>query len=123
MLKVLEELGDSGKPTIEVYNKIDLLDQPPKLPPGNKALRVSALRRQGISRLLEKIDGSIDEDPLVRARFLVEAHQGDLLAQIHASGRLVRREVRDSQVLLEVEAPRSVLEKLRQFRIPSREPG
>ena len=123
VLKVLEELGDSGKPTIEVYNKIDLLDQPPKLPPGNKALRVSALRRQGISRLLEKIDGSIDEDPLVRARFLVEAHQGDLLAQIHASGRLVRREVRDSQVLLEVEAPRSVLEKLRQFRIPSREPG
>ena len=123
VLKVLEELGDSGKPTIEVYNKIDLLDQPPKLPPGDKALRVSALRGQGISRLLEKIDGSIDEDPLVRARFLVAAHQGDLLAQIHASGRLVRREVRDSQVLLEVEAPRSVVEKFRQFRIPSGEAG
>jgi len=123
VLKVLEELGDSGKATLEVYNKADLLEQPPRLPPGDNVLKVSALRRQGISRLLERIDESISGDPLVRARFRVEARQGELLAQIHAQGRLVRREVRDSQVLLEVEAPRSVVEKLRQLGGPSRGPG
>ena len=69
VLKVLEELGDSGKPTIEVYNKTDLLEQPPRLPPGDSVLRVSALRRQGISGLLERIDRSIHGDPLVRGPF------------------------------------------------------
>ena len=115
VLKVLEELGESGKPTLEVYNKTDLLEQPPRLPPGDNVLRVSALRRQGISGLLERIDQSLYGDPLVRKRFRVGAHQGDLLAQIHARGRLLHREVRNSQVLLEVEAPRSVVEQLRQI--------
>lgn len=121
VLKVLEELGDSGKPTLEIYNKTDLLEQPPRIPPGDNVLRVSALRRRGIARLLERIDESIYGDPLVRARFRVEARQGELLAQIHARGRLVRREVRDSQVLLEVEAPRSVVDQLRKLGGPSRE--
>ena len=70
---------------------------------------------------MERIDESIYGDPLVRARFRVEARQGELLAQIHARGRLVRREVRDSQVLLEVEAPRSVVDQLRKLGGPSRE--
>ncbi|MCE2515630.1 MAG: GTPase HflX [Acidobacteria bacterium] len=121
--KVLEELGDSDKPILEVYNKTDLLEQPPRLTTGDNALRVSALRHQGISRLMERIDESIDGDPLVRAQFRVGAHQGDLLARIHASGRLVSRQDRGSRILLEVEAPRSVVEKLRQLDSPSREPG
>lgn len=117
VLKVLEELGDSGKPLIEVYNKTDLLDRPPRLSPGNDALPVSALKRQGISKLLEKIDASIPDDPLVRARFRVKAHQGDLLSQLYAQGRLVHQDYRNSQVLLEIEAPRSVVEKFKDFRL------
>ena len=123
VLKVLEELGDSGKPTIEIYNKIDRLEMPPRFSPVDNSLTVSALRRQGISRLLEKIDQSIEGDPLVRARFRLEAQQGNLIAQIHAKGRLVHREDRNSQILLEVEAPRSVVEKLRQLGCPPGESG
>ncbi len=116
VLKVLEDLGDSGKPLIEVYNKTDLLDRPPRPSPGNEALFVSALKRQGIPALLEKIDASIADDPLVRARFRVESHQGNLLSQLYAKGRLIHRDYRDNQILLEVEAPRSLVEKLKDFR-------
>ncbi len=116
VLKVLEELGDSGKPLIEVYNKTDLLDRPPRPSPDNEMLFVSALERQGISALLDKIDASITDDPLVRARFRVDSHQGSLLSQLYAKGRLVHRDYRDNQILLEVEAPRSVVERLKNFR-------
>ena len=117
VLKVLEELGATAKPLLEVYNKSDLLDQPPHPSPGTNAVVVSALKNRGISTLLQKIDESITNDPLVRARFLLESHRGDLLSQLYSKGKLIHQDYRDSQVLLEVEAPYSLVEKLKDFRI------
>lgn len=117
VLKVLEELGATAKPLLEVYNKSDLLDEPPHPSPGTNAVVVSALKNRGISTLLQKIDESITNDPLVRARFLLESHRGDLLSQLYSKGKLIHQDYRDSQVLLEVEAPYSLVEKLKDFRI------
>ena len=117
VLRVLEELGDSGKPLIEVYNKVDLIDQPPRPSPGREVLAVSALKRQGIPALLKKIDAAIIDDPLIRARFLVRADRGDLLSQLCGKGRLIHRSYKDDQLLLEIEAPRSLVEKLSDYRL------
>jgi len=72
----LEELGESGKGTLEVYNKADLLEQPPRPPPGDYVLQVSAPRLQRISRLLEMMAESIAGAQLLRARGRGEARQG-----------------------------------------------
>tara|TARA_B100001013_G_C24548859_1_gene417793 strand:+ start:194 stop:694 length:501 start_codon:yes stop_codon:yes gene_type:complete len=117
VLKVLEELDATTKPLLEVYNKSDLLHQSLHPSPGTNAVVVSALKNKGIPTLLEKIDEAITNDPLVQARFLLESHRGDLLSQLYSKGKLIHQEYRNSQVLVEVEAPYSLVEKLKDFRI------
>ena len=65
-----------------------------------------------ISTLLKRIDELITDDPIVKAKFLVDRHRGELLSRIFSRGKVINCDYRNKQVMVEIEAPRSFLKKI-----------
>ncbi|MEW5975239.1 MAG: GTPase HflX [Acidobacteriota bacterium] len=116
---VLEDLKLSGKPLLEVYNKVDLVSSKAALPLHGGAVAVSALERRGIEALLERMDELLSADPVIKARFVFSHHQGAALSRLYAQSRLIHRDYREESIYLEVEAPKSLVEQLSEFRVGS----
>ena len=115
--KVLKELEAEGKPRLRVMNKIDLL--PPRqrdsLRDDAKTVHVSAAKGIGMSTLLERIDQMLQGDALSRIRLRVPQKEGKTLAMLEARARIYSRKYKDGLVELEVEAPESVVRRIREF--------
>jgi GTP-binding protein HflX len=117
VLKVLEELKASTKTTIEIYNKVDLVGERIVPLPEQNSVYTSATTGSGIQALLERIDQLLPVDPLVRARFLFGQENGSILSELYASSKLIQKSYLEDKVYLEVEAPQSVINRLKEFRI------
>jgi len=115
--EVLAELESQNKPRLHVMNKIDLLSeiQRDSLIDSESAIHVSATKGTGLDRLLARIDQMIEQDPVSRAHLRVPQSEGKALAVIDAKAVVLGREYRDGYVELDVDAPESVLVKLRRF--------
>jgi GTP-binding protein HflX len=111
---VLAQLGMSDPPRLHVFNKIDRLDPEArqKLSSSNGAVFVSAVNREGLDFLLERIDQMMPVDPLKRLRFSLPASEGRKLALVHGLGRVLHSELQDSQMLIEAEVPESLIRRL-----------
>jgi GTP-binding protein HflX len=116
---VLKELETEKKPRLRVMNKVDLLDV--EIAEGllndatldTKTVYVSAIEGQGINHLLARIDAMIDEDPVSRVHLRIPQKEGKMLAMLEAKARIYSRKYKDGAVELEVEAPESVVRKVR----------
>jgi GTP-binding protein HflX len=78
---------------------------------------VSAKDGTGLGDLLERIDKLIDEDRVSRVRLSVPQKEGKLLALLEARTRIYSRKYKDGAVELEVDAPASVVRKVKEFEI------
>jgi GTP-binding protein HflX len=119
---VLKELEAEKKPRLRVMNKIDLLDDEvaqslmaESMRPDSQAVYVSAAEGTGLERLLARIDAMIEEDPISRVRLRVPQQEGKTLAMLEAKARIYSRKYKDGAVELEVEAPASVVRKIKAF--------
>jgi GTP-binding protein HflX len=119
--KVLKELEAEGKPRLRVMNKIDLL--PPRqrdsLRDAANTVHVSAAKGIGMSTLLDRIDQMLQRDALSRVHLRVPQKEGKTLALLEARARIYSRKYRDGLVELEVEAPESVVRRVRDWVISS----
>jgi len=115
--KVLKELEAERKPRLRVMNKIDLLPAAERDASRNDAgvLYVSAAKGIGIGALLERIDHMLEEDRPSRVRLQVPQKEGKTLALLEAKARIYSREYRDGLVELEVEAPQSVVRRIKEW--------
>jgi GTPase len=115
--KVLKELEAQQKPRLRVMNKIDLL--PPRqrdsLRDDANAVHVSAAKDIGMSTLLDRIDQMLQGDALRRIHLRVPQKEGKTLALLEARARIYSRKYKDGLVELEVEAPESVVRRVREF--------
>ena len=119
---VLKELEADKKPRLRVMNKIDLL-----LPKQRESLRdsdaddkvqvihVSAAKGIGLSALLDRVDALLEEDRPRRVRLRIPQKEGKLLAQLQAGGRIYSRQYQDGLVVMDAEAPASLLRRVRAF--------
>jgi GTP-binding protein HflX len=118
---VLKELEAEKKPRLRVMNKVDLLDvEMAEALVGDalldaKTVYVSAAEGIGLDRLLSRIDSMIEEDPVSRVHLRVPQTQGKTLAMLEAKGRIYSRAYKDGAVVMEVEAPESVVRKVREW--------
>jgi len=114
---VLKELEAEKKPRIRVMNKVDLLPsaQRDSLRDDAMTVHISATEGIGLGSLLEKIDEMITGDQVSRVRLRVPQKEGKALALLQAQGRVYSRTYKDGLVELEVEAPASVLRKVREW--------
>ena len=121
---VLKELEADKKPRLHVMNKIDLL-----LPKQRESLRdsdlsdneqnihVSAAKGIGLSTLLDRVDALLEEDRPRRVRLRIPQKEGKTLAQLQAGARIYSRQYQDGLVVLEAEAPASLLRHMREWMV------
>jgi GTPase len=134
---VLKELEAEKKPRLRVMNKVDLLDEEvadeliaEATAEGRNAigvkqnknhrdsastLYVSAVEGTGLEQLLARIDDMIEEDPVSRVHLRVPQKEGKVLALLEAKARIHSRKYLSGAVDLEVEAPESVMRKIKQW--------
>jgi GTP-binding protein HflX len=112
---VLKELEADKKPRLKVMNKIDLL-----LPKQRESLRdddlhihVSAAKGIGLSTLLDRVDAVLEGDRPERVHLRIPQKEGKMLAQLQAGARIYSRQYQDGLVVLEAEAPASLLRRMR----------
>jgi GTP-binding protein HflX len=115
--EVLRELESQDKPRLYVMNKIDLLPEKKResLRDTENVQHVSAAKGLGLDRLLSRIDELISEDPVRRVHLRVPQSEGKALAALDAKSVILAREYRDGNVELEVQAPESLLRKMKSF--------
>ena len=115
--EVLRELESADKPRVHVMNKLDLLPERKResLLDSHDVVHVSAVRGDGLERLLALVDEKITEDPVQSARLRVPQSEGKALSLVDAKARVFAREYRDGYVDLEVQAAESVLRRLKEF--------
>lgn len=119
---VLKELEAEKKPRLRVMNKVDLLDeevaeslQADAARPDSKTVYVSAVEGTGLDRLLERIDAMIEEDRVRRVHLRVPQAEGKALAMLEARARIYSRKYKDGAVELDLDAPESVVRRVRDF--------
>jgi len=117
---VLKELEAEKKPRLRVMNKVDLLDEEvaenlmaDAARESSRTVYVSAVEGTGLDTLLKRIDKMIEEDPVSRLHLRVPQKEGKTLAMLEARARIYSRTYEDGAVKLEVEAPESVIRRVR----------
>ena len=115
--RVLRELEAQDKPRLRAMNKIDLLPAARRdaLEDDLRTVHLSAIKGIGISTLLERIDGMLQQDALSRVKLSVPQREGKALAMLAGSARVFSRKYRDGFVDLDAQVPESVLRKVRLF--------
>ena len=121
---VLKELEAEKKPRLRVMNKIDLLDEEvaqsllaDSLREDSNTVYVSAVEGTGLELLLQRIDSLIEEDSVSNVHLRVPQKEGKTLAMLEAKARIYSRKYKDGAVELEVEAPASVVRRVREWVI------
>jgi len=120
--KILEELGVGDRPILRVLNKVDRLTPQERKDLERSVIRknsddgavlVSAATGEGMDELLRRIDLALPTDPMVALSLRLPLSQGRTLALIHALGKVLRSEVEEEHMLLDVEVPVSIARRLR----------
>jgi GTP-binding protein HflX len=121
---VLKELEAETKPRLRVMNKVDLLDEEvarsllaEAARESSKTVYVSAMEGTGLDTLREHIDRMIEEDPVSRVHLRVPQKEGKTLAMLEARARIYSRKYQDGAVDFEVDAPESVVRRVRNFLV------
>jgi GTPase len=114
---VLKELEAQDKPRLHVLNKLDLVpeDQRAALVNSDDTLYVSAKEGLRLDELLDRIDDALKEDAPSRVKLAVPQSEGKVLSLLEARSRIFAREYRDGFVDLDVQAPESVVRRVKQF--------
>jgi GTP-binding protein HflX len=113
---VLEEVGAGELPQIEIYNKVDLLNEPPRVDRDEhgavRRVWLSAQRGVGLELLLEAI-GLFLGPELVHGHVLLGPAAGRARARFFAAGAvLTERALPTGETDLEVSMPRQAFEHL-----------
>ena len=113
---VLNEVGASRVPVLEVFSKCDLLDADEEariraVYPG--ALCVSALRGDGRDELVAAVEGRLALDTAqVTLQFASDSEEDrERIAQLYRVGRILRHVTTNGHVAIEAEIPRRLLDR------------
>jgi GTPase len=114
---VLEEVGATRVPVLEVYNKCDALTPDERrrqraLDPS--ALTISALKKEGLAELVDTIASRLELD--VRRVTLTfdpdDPADQERIARLYRHARVLTHEARDGQVSIVAEVPRRLLGRI-----------
>ena len=115
--QVLAELDVSGKPVIEVLNKIDLLADPDGSSwPGEHTVMVSARTGQGMDSLLSAIDAALTRDELIEVDFRIPQIDGSAIAALEAGAVITYQHFEGNLAYFTATGPSSLLNRYRRFR-------
>jgi GTPase len=116
---VLKELEADKRPRLRVMNKIDLLlpKQRESLRDDDHTVHVSAAKGIGLSTLLDRVDDMLEGDRPRRVHLRIPQKEGKILAQLQGGARVYSRRYHDGFVVLDAEAPASMLRRMREWEV------
>ncbi len=114
---VLTEVGAERVPTVDVYNKCDLIDRDERARlqrAHSDALVISALRGEGRQALLEAIARRLALDTAAVALTFDAASEADRrqIARLYRVARIRRHVTEDGRVLIEADVPRRAIARV-----------
>lgn len=114
--RVLAEIGAAGRPQIQIFNKIDLIDQKPRIQPAcdDQPLRVfvSAKEALGLDLVLEAI-AEFFAETMVSGIVTLPASEGQLRAELYAAGAVSNEATSDEgEMLLTITLPKRRYDQL-----------
>ncbi len=112
---VLTELDVQTKPTLQVFNKTDLLAEGAATPMPSGAIPVSALKGEGLDRLLNAIDAALTADPLLEVRFRIPQSEGRVIAAIERGATISHQKFQGNLVYFTAIGPTSLMERYRRY--------
>ena len=110
--RVLGELGVVRENIITVWNKIDLLSDAEI--DENHVLRISALKRTGLPRLLERVEEMLNGS-MKSVELLLPYSESRLLGEIHRAGSVEKEEHRGTGTFLQVHLPALLAGRLKRY--------
>jgi GTPase len=111
--EVLAEIGAGDKPRLLVFNKADLLSEEERretLLDHPDAVLVSALEREGLEKLHERIEQAFEET-LTEVELLIPYSQGGRLHELHEVAGDLERTDREDGVLVHAKVPSAELHR------------
>jgi GTP-binding protein HflX len=114
----LDEIGAGGKPTILVFNKIDLLKDKSAMAEMqleyNDVVPVSATRGINIERLREKIVDVL-EHAAIEKTFIMSHEDYGKISRLHDIAEIVEKEIGQEEVRVKIRIHQKNLEKLKKI--------
>ena len=114
--RVLEEIGAGAAPRIIVMNKADLLEFPPRVTNSFETVAISALKGEGLDRLLDAIARSF-ANLREEVSVTLAASRGDLIAMARRDGEVLSEEYHDGVVAMRARVSVPVAGRLRKAAV------
>lgn len=111
-LKTLSELGASEIPVVTVLNKCDKLSE--NIPEDDSTVKISALKNEGIDRLLEVTAKNLPQSSR-RMKLLLPYDKGGLLSQIRENGKVFSEEYTESGILADALVDKLLIKQCEEF--------
>ena len=108
VLEVLDSLGASDRPRIDVINKVDLLD---KLPLWPGAVPVSAKTGEGLDSLLDEIRKQLHGIQKT-IRVLIPYQYGNLVSMLHEKANIRSQEYINTGIMIEADVDDEIINRL-----------
>ncbi len=113
-LKTLTELGAGEIPVVTVLNKCDRLTE--NIPVDESTVKISALKGEGIDRLLEVVAENLPETAR-RMKLLVPYDKAGITARIREKGKVFSEEYREDGVLVDALVDRTLMGQTAGFEL------
>lgn len=113
-LKTLAELGASEIPVVTVLNKCDRLDE--DFPTDSSTVRISALKGEGIDRLLEVIAANLPETSR-RMKLLIPYEKAGLTSVIRVNGKVFSEEYTESGIAVDALVDRMNIKQMSGYEV------
>jgi len=120
--QTIQELGAGEKPILSVLNKIDLLENSDSMLQSFRArlgatASISAETGEGIDQLVEKIVQMLSQF-WERISLSIPVQEQSLISLLHNQGKIYNKNYVDGRVELDVELPKKLIERVRQYSFP-----
>ena len=113
-LKTLAELGASEIPVVTVLNKCDKLEE--DFPTDSSTVRISALKGEGIDRLLEVIAANLPETSR-RMKLLIPYDKAGLTSVIRVNGKVFSEEYTESGISVDALVDRMNIKQMSEYEV------
>lgn len=103
-LQVLKELGVTSTPIIEVYNKIDRLQDYDLLPKSSESIGISATEGIGLDQLIDLLREKIGRHT-VELELMIPYDQGGIASQLHEQAIILASDYQEQGIYMKVQLP------------------
>ena len=117
---ILNDIGALNKPTIMVFNKIDLKadHQPlPNLPQIDHCVKISALQGIGIDDLLSNITRLLFSNSF-EAMFLIPYKDSHLVSYLYENAKIIKKEFAGEGTKITAHITKAIYDKLKKYFVP-----